>query len=79
MSKMLLANKIKKMKKKYSIYEIIHCSNTMLKINKKIINKMCRYNQITKKYNRNTTKKIMKINYWIQLFKILDFILCLGT
>ena len=66
------------MKKKYSIYEI-HCSNTMLKINKKIINKMCRYNQITKKYNRNTTKNIMKINYWIQLFKILDFILCLGT
>jgi ribosomal protein S16 len=66
------------MKKKYSIYEI-HCSNTMLKINKKIINKMCRYNQITTKYNRNTTKKIMKINYWIQLFKILDFILCLGT
>jgi ribosomal protein S16 len=78
MSKMLLANKIKKNEKKYSIYEI-HCSNTMLKINKKIINKMCRYNQITKKYNRNTTKKIMKINYWIQLFKILDFILCLGT
>jgi hypothetical protein len=48
-------------------------------VKKKIINKMCRYNQITKKYNRNTTKKIMKINYWIQPFKILDFILCLGT
>jgi ribosome-binding protein aMBF1 (putative translation factor) len=74
MSKMLLANKIKKKKK---ILDKIHCSNTMLK--KKIINKMCRYNQITKKYNRNTTKKIMKINYWIQPFKILDFILCLGT